>query len=304
VFELVKTGSSFAEKVLHSFSGDTTDGGNPFAGLISDATGDLFGTTAYGGAYGDGTAFELLKTGSGYTEKVLHSFSGGTTDGAYPEAGLIADAEGDLFGTTVYGGTNDDGKVFELVKTGSGYTEKVLHSFSGGTTNGANPEAGLIADATGDLFGTTYYGGAYGERYGGYGTVFELEKTGSGFAKKVLLLHSFSSGTTDGAYPGAGLIADAEGDLFGTTAYGGAHGGGMVFELVKTGSGFAEKVLHSFSDGAYPEAGLIADAKGDLFGTTAYGGAYGDGTAFELLKTGSGYTEKVLHSFTNADTAA
>jgi uncharacterized repeat protein (TIGR03803 family) len=273
--------------------------------LLANAKGDLFGTTNEGGAYGDGTVFELVKTGSGYTEKVLHSFNG--TDGNFPFAGLIADAKGDLFGTTDVGGANDDGTVFELVKTGSSYTEKVLHSFGGYPSDGANPFAGLIADAKGDLFGTTGYGGPNEEQLGGDGTVFELVKTGSGYNERVL--HSFNGYDGDGYGPFVGLLANAKGDLFGTTPFGGAHRDGTAFELVKTGSGYTERVLHSFgagTDGLDPYAGLIADAKGDLFGTTSSGGAYAEGTAFELVKTGSGYHEKVLYSFsgTGADTAA
>jgi uncharacterized repeat protein (TIGR03803 family) len=111
----------------------TDDGAGPGGSLIADAKGDLFGTTSFGGANKDGTVFELVKTGSGYTEKVLHSFRGGTTDGAYPKASLIADAKGDLFSTTNEGGAYGAGTVFELVKTGSNYTEKVLHSFGAGT---------------------------------------------------------------------------------------------------------------------------------------------------------------------------
>ena len=190
--------------------------------MITDANGDLFGTTAIGGA-GAGTVFELVNTGSGYTEKVLYSFSGGS-DGVFPDARLITDAKGDLFGTTINGGANGYGTVFELVNTGSGYTENVLYSFSGGS-DGRNPVADLIADANGDLFGTTNGGGA------GYGTVFELVNTGSGYTEKVL--YSFSGGS-DGAIPLAGLFADAKGDLFGTTANGG-YGPGTVFEITNSG---------------------------------------------------------------------
>jgi hypothetical protein len=279
--------------------------------LIENAKGDLFGTTEFGGPngypYSDGTVFELVKTGSGYTEKVLHRFSGSPTDGAYPYAGLIADAKGDLFGTTEFGGPNGypdhDGTVFELVNKGSGYTEKVLHSFSGGTTDGDDPIGGLVADAKGDLFGTTYEGGASARASTSTATA---RCTGSGYTEKVL--HSFNG--SDGSGANAGLIADANGDLFGTTELGGAHSDGTAFKLVKAGSGYTEKVLHSFrggtKDGYIPQGGLIADAKGDLFGTTVDGGAFGEGTAFELVKTSSGYTEKVLHSFsgTSADTAA
>jgi uncharacterized repeat protein (TIGR03803 family) len=308
VFELVKTCAGYTEKILHSFNATPTDGVFPLGSLLADAKGDLFGTTSLGGAYNFGTAFELVKTSSGYTEKVLHSFlgfGGSPTDGAYPGAGLIADVKGDLFGTTSEDGPNGVGTAFELVKTGSGYIEKTLHSFRGSPTDGAYPGAGFLADAKGDLFSTTGYGGANND-----GAVFELVKTGSGYTEKVL--HSFRGDTTD--FPSAGLIADAKGDLFGTTEFGGAHDDGMVFELVKTCSGYAEKVLHSFSgsptDGFIPGAGLLADAKGDLFGTTAEGGAYGErhggfGTAFELVKTGSGYAEKLLYSFsgTSGNTA-
>jgi uncharacterized repeat protein (TIGR03803 family) len=157
--------------------------------LIADAKGDLFGTTYAGSANGKSTVFELVKTASGYIEKILHRLSVSTTDGAVPDAGLIADAKGDLFGTTD-GTTNGsgDGTVFEFAKTGPGYTEKILHFFSGG--DGANPAAGLIADANSDLFGTTVNGGA-----SSYGTVFELVKTASGYTENVL--HSFSGTSAD-----------------------------------------------------------------------------------------------------------
>jgi len=161
---------------LVSFNG--TDGAEPLAGLIADANGNLFGTTASGGANGGGTVFEIAKIAGGYasTPTVLVSFcsQANCADGGTPEAGLIADANGNLFGTTVFGGANRFGTVFEIAKTTGGYasTPTVLVSFN--RTNGANPQAGLIADANGNLFGTTLSGGANGQ-----GTVFEI--TGSGF---------------------------------------------------------------------------------------------------------------------------
>ena len=130
MFELVKTASGYPKKSFTASAG-SADGDIPYAGLIADANGDLFGTTEKGGARNDGTVFELVKTASGYTEKVLHSFGGTDPYGALPEAGLIADANGDLFGTTFGGGVNGDGTAFELVKTASGYTNKVLHRFRG-----------------------------------------------------------------------------------------------------------------------------------------------------------------------------
>ncbi len=271
--------------VLASFN--NSNGAHPWAGLISDAAGDLFGTTADGGANNDGTVFELMKSGSGYSAPVtLASFNG--SNGANPWAGLISDAAGDLFGTTADGGANNDGTVFELMKSGSGYSAPVtLASFNG--SNGAHSGAGLISDAAGDLFGTTEYGGAYG-----YGTVFELVKSGSGYSAPVTLVAFLG---TNGAYPRAGLISDAAGDLFGTTESGGANNGkGTVFELVNTGSGYSNFVtLATFtgSDGSAPQAGLISDAAGDLFGTTRDGGANNHGTVFEIVKSSSGYSAPV-----------
>ncbi len=179
-----------------------TNGTYPFAGLIADAAGDLFGTTEIGGADGDGTVFELVKHGGGnYTPTTLLSFN--QTNGSNPYAGLIADAAGDLFGTTASGGADDSGTVFELVNHGGGnYTPTTLLSFN--QTNGATPFAGLIADAAGDLFGTTEFGGA-----DDLGTVFELVNHGGGNYTPTTLL---SFNYTNGATPYARLIADAAGD--------------------------------------------------------------------------------------------
>jgi uncharacterized repeat protein (TIGR03803 family) len=307
----------WTEKLLHSFN--DTDGALPRAGLIFDAAGNLYGTTSEGGAYSWGTVFELTPAGGGnWTETVLHSFCSPTdcTDGAYPYAGLIFDAAGNLYGTTVGGGTyaycSDGygcGTVFELTPTaGGGWTEQVLYNFGNGT-DGVNPYDGLIFDAAGKLYGTTPNGGTYG-----YGTVFELTPTESGGWTETVL-HSFCSQTdcTDGEAPQADLIFDTLGNLYGSTTNGGTYGGGTVFELTPTGGGgWTEKVLHSFcsqtdcTDGEAPQAGLIFDTLGNLYGSTTAGGTYtsncnyGCGTVFELTPTGGGaWTEQVLHSFGN-----
>jgi hypothetical protein len=272
VFEIVKTGSVYgAPTTLASFNG--SNGSDSETGLITDAAGDLFGTTSEGGQYGDGTVFEIVKTGSVYgVLTTLASFNG--SNGYYPHAVLTADAAGDLFGTTDGGGQYNDGTVFEIVKTGSVYgAPTTLVSFNG--SNGVNPYAGLIADAAGDLFGTTIGGGLYGD-----GTVFEIVRTGSVYSAPTTLV-SFNG--SNGVVPYAGLITDAAGDLFGTT-YAGANGYGTVFEIVKTGSVYgAPTTLVSFNNGngSNPFAGLFADAAGDLFGTTS-SGANGYGTVFEL----------------------
>jgi uncharacterized repeat protein (TIGR03803 family) len=219
----------------------------------------------------------------------LASFTG--TGGANPSGGLIADANGDLFGTTSSGGTG--GTVFELAPNGSSYTLNTLVRFK--ITDGASPIGGLIADANGDLFGTTEYGGA------SYGTVFQLAWNGSSYTLNSLV--SFNG--TDGAYPLGSLIANANGDLFGTTSSGGASNAGTVFELAPNGSSYTLNTLVSFNstDGANPYGSLIADANGDLFGTSNKGGASGDGTVFELAWNGSSYTLNTLVSFNGTDGA-
>jgi uncharacterized repeat protein (TIGR03803 family) len=309
------TSGGWAERVLHSFNYNGTDGWEPLASLIFDAAGNLYGTTFSGGSYGGGMVFELTPTtGGGWTEQVLYNFGG--TDGWYPEASLIFDAAGNLYGTTVNGGAYGGGTVFELTPTaGGGWTEQVLYSFCAQTncTDGANPEASLIFDAAGNLYGTTQYGGT--TTYGG--TVFELTPAaGGGWTEAVL--YPFNRNGTDGVVPVASLIFDTAGNLYGTTLGGGTYGneftGGTVFELTPTaGGGWTEQVLWSFgsgTDGANPWFGLIFDAAGNLYSTTANGGGnfsgncleygmdLGCGTVFELTPIGGGnWAETVLYSF-------
>jgi uncharacterized repeat protein (TIGR03803 family) len=278
------------ETVLYSFGSQAGDGEFPVAGLILDKKGNLYGTTIVGGAYGEGTVFELTAAG---TEKVLYSFGSHSGDAHQPDAGLTSDKKGNLYGTTQFGGDfecnapNGCGAVFELTAKG---TEKVLYSFGSQSGDGTIPAAGLTFDKEGNLYGTTSTGGDFGD-----GTVFELTLAGT---EKVL--YSFGSQAGDGAWPQGGLIFDKKGNLYGTTAGGGAYGDGTVFELTAAG---AEKILYSFGsyagDGLYPYAGLIFDKKGNLYGTTFNGGdlecvPYGCGAVFELTKKGK---ENVLYSF-------
>jgi len=317
VFELTPTeGGDWTETVLHSFKG-APDGQQPEGVLILDVAGNLYGTTEeggiYGGIYSGGTVFELSpRQGGGWTETVLHSFGNGT-DGAGPRAGLIFDADGNLYGTTSFGGIHGAGTAFELSpREGGGWTETVLHSFGNGT-DGGNPHAGLIFDAAGNLYGTTALGGIHGSCGYGCGTVFELSpRQGGGWRETVL--HSFNNNGSDGYHPRADLIFDAAGNLYGTTSKGGSYfcydgrsyGCGTVFELSpRQGGGWRETVLHSFDknelEGYYPYAGLIFDAAGNLYGTTNAGGVpHGAGAVFELSsREGGGWTATVLHTFGN-----
>jgi uncharacterized repeat protein (TIGR03803 family) len=255
VFQLTPSGML---NVLYSFTGGS-DGALPWAGLIADAAGNLYGTTYGGGGSGQGTVFQLDPSG---TLTVLYSFTGGND--ATPWAGLIADAAGNFYGTTE--GGDGPGEVFQLTPSG---ILNVLHNFAG--HDGAAPHGGLIFDAAGNLYGTTHTGGT-----SGYGTAFQLTPSGA-----LNVLHSFTGGG-DGAYPEIGVIADVAGNLYGTAGRGGVGGQGTVFQLTPSGT---LTVLHSFtggSDGAYPSGDLIADAAGNLYGTTYGGGASVQGTVFEL----------------------
>jgi uncharacterized repeat protein (TIGR03803 family) len=321
VFELTPSGNgTWTENILHTFT--KYDGREPLAGVIRDTAGNLYGTTLEGGTYGNGnfdggTVFELEPAqGGGWTEKVLHSFGSGT-DGFNPWGGLVMDSAGNLYGTTVDGGSQGHGVVFELSPgAGGNWTEKILHSFVNNGADGVYPYATLILDSAGNLYGTTGYGGAYAcgndAELPGCGTVFEMHHTAvGGFAEKVL--HSFSNNHEDGIQPRSPVVLDGAGNLYGTTTGGGSvttchgYGCGTVFELVSSGGGaFAERVLYSFTDngqdGYLPYAGLVLDVSGNLYGTASTGGnansfAYGGGTVFELKSTGGIWIEKILHNF-------
>src|SRR5580704_3011288 len=297
----VTTVCATGEKGLPSFNPDG-DEISSYAGLIFDAAGNLYGTTQYGGAYNYGSVFEVTpKAGGGWKEKLLHSFNG--KDGYQTFAGVIFDTAGNLYGTTISEGAHGGGTAFELIpKAGGGWREKVLHSFGLGE-DGFQPYGGLIIDASGNLYGTTTFVGGYNNKYG---TVFELTPEASGGWKETVL-HYFNQNGKDGIWPNASLILGAGGNLCGTTPLGGAYGSGTVFELTpKAGGGWTEKILHSFhnngADGIVPQAGVIIDGSGSLYGTTQGGGVYGKGAVFELTpKTDGGWTEKVLRSFNGKD---
>ena len=251
--------------------------------MIRDADGNLYGTTSFGGAANAGVVFKLDPAGQ---ETVLYNFTGGA-DGASPSTVLLRDPAGNLYGTTKTGGQTTClygcGVLFKLNPVGQ---ETVLHAFTG--TDGEGPEAGVIADPAGNLYGTTYLGGA-----AGVGVVYKLDASG-----QESLLYSFA-GRADGANPLGGLALDSAGNLYGTTSLGGSQNGrsaqGVVFKLNPAGR---ETLVHIFSDpvgGTQPNAGVILDLAGNLYGTTYYGGTAGNGTVFKLDPAGS---ETVLHNFT------
>jgi uncharacterized repeat protein (TIGR03803 family) len=312
VFELQRaTGGGWSEKVLHNFDTNGTDGFYPSVGLISDAAGNFYSTTQDGGFFGHGTVYEIgRKTDGAWVERILYSFGAGAEDGTDPQGSVILDSSGNLYGTTSGGGTDGHGTVFELTpKTGGLWSESILYNF--GNNGDANlPLSGLVFDSAGNLYGSTYYGGAHNN-----GAVFELTPaSGGGWTESVL--YSFNPNGSEGIFPQAGLTIDSRGNLYGTTISGGAdltcynggtgtYGCGTVFELSwNTSGGWTETILNSFdnTEGAYPQVGMIFDPEGHLYGATSKGGASDKGVAFELVhQAGGNWTENVLYSFDGTD---
>jgi uncharacterized repeat protein (TIGR03803 family) len=270
------------ETVLHAFT-SMPDGAYPQAGLIRDDSGNFYGTTGWGGAYGSGTVFKLDATGK---ETVLYSFTGGR-DGALPFGSLVRDGKGNLYGTTYggggilscyyIGGVSTCGVVFKLANTGR---LTVLHRFDG--SDGSWPTKGLARDSEGNLYGTTSAGNH------NYGIVFKVDNT-----RKFSVLHTFEDQYSDGSEPGSTLILDQAGNLYGTTRL-----GGTVFKIDATGK---ETILYRFPglrDGMWPSGNLVRDAAGIIYGTTEYGGhcqrRIGCGTIYRLDTNGQ---ETLLHEF-------
>ncbi len=296
--------------VLHQFFG--SQGVQPRSALIVDPSGNLYGTTTYGGHLnctavglpnGCGTVYKVALVGNRWTETVLYAFN--KSDGAYPVGGLVFDTAGNLYGTTSSGGDlscnapNGCGSVFKLTPNSDGsWTRNTLHNFTS-SPDGFSPSASLVFDAAGNLYGTTSSGGLNA----GYGTVFKLSPNSNGTWTETVL-HSFTG--ADGSIPVAGLIFDPSGNLYGTASTGGQNGAGVVYKLApNTDGSWTESVLHSFTngDGQDPFGGVVLDAAGNLYGTTMMGGPIHDcsgfcGVVYKLSQnSGGGWTETVLHAF-------
>jgi uncharacterized repeat protein (TIGR03803 family) len=322
------------QATLYTFTG-TPDGANPQSRLTFSG-GNLYGTT-YDGGLGFGTVFELAPDGTGgWTETVLYSFCSvaNCADGQNPTYSHVTfDSQGNLYGTAFGGGANGFGVVFELSPGQSGWTETVLYSFAN-SPDGANPVNGLLMDAAGNLYGTTFAGGSQGN-----GAIYELSPSGGGWTEKVIVanISSTHSGLTMDAHgnifgttyravfkmvptskggwnltkifnfpkigtnPNGTPVLDSAGNVYGTTFAGGVNNDGMVYKLIPGAGGtWTEQVLHSFgAANSNPLAGLAIDSAGNLYGTTSQGGLHGDGTVFALSPNGSGgYNYKVLQAFT------
>ncbi len=268
-----KMSPSGALTTLHSFAG--ADGSQPLAGLAAGSDGNFYGTTNLGGSRNAGSVFKITPSGQFTT---LHSFCSKTAcaDGQNSYAGLIQATDGNLYGTTLSGGSHGDGTVFKITKGG---TFSTLYSFcsKSGCADGEFPQTGLVQASNGNLYGATIVGGAYGS-----GTIFELTLSG---ALTTLYSACPQSGCPDGNYLYAPLIQAKDGNLYGIMQVGGAHNSGTIFKITLSGT---LTTLYSFcsqpacADGQYPAAGLVQATNGNLYGTTADGGAHGDGTVFSI----------------------
>lgn len=329
VYELSPVPGGWTEKVLYSFTGKA-DGGRPVSTLVLDAKGNLYGTTEYGGTgnggLGNGVVFELSPPAHGHsawTEKVIHTFAGGT-DGVAPLGGVIFDGNGNLIGTTSAGGSTNLGTIFELSPSNGTWSKSSIHIFQGGNDNSV-PQGKLTIDSLGRVYGTTRggvgsiyrltrnsngnwiyhqmycfcnegggispYGGLavdnsfhiYGTTYGGFGTGNVFE-----FALPSPIQIKVMNGTTDGGGPLGGVVLDTLGHLWGTASFGGDHGVGVVFNAAYVAGKWQYTVAHNFggisnSDGATPITDLIFDTGGHLYGTTYSGGATNVGEVFEVI---------------------
>jgi len=281
VFKLTPSGSVWTERVIHFFA----SGNRPSSGLIIDTAGDMFGEIGGSATGAGGSIYRMRNESTGWKFRTLFKFDG-TDNGNYPNGGLILDYAGNLYGMTNNGGAVCCGAVFD-VKHGANdtWTQSLLYSFAGGT-DGGFPNAPLVSNGPGKLYGTTTTGGDLSCGSGGCGVVFELSLSGGIWTETVL--HSFTD-SPDGNNSQAGMTFDKTGNLFGTTTTGGADGYGSVFELMPQSAGaWEETILYSFTngnDGAYPSNALLRRL-GNIYSTASSGGRFGWGVVFELPGAG------------------
>lgn len=282
-FELSLHNQQWLEKVLYNF---TVAG--PTGNIVLDKKGHLYGI--YPGATNIGEAYELMKGLGQWTETTIHSFD--YNSDFYPMGGLVADANGNLYGPTQSGGLNGAGDVFELSPNGDGtFSKSVLYAFT--LSGSLGP---LVLDSAGSFYGSSPFYGAYGA-----GTIFKLSLLNGVWVETTL--YSFT-GFENGGSPSTGVTLDRAGNLYGTTQTGGDNNLGIVFKLSPTIGVWNETILHSFtgaSDGATPQGRVVLDAAGNVYGTAFAGGLYGFGVVFKLSSSGRGqWKETALHNFTGA----
>jgi uncharacterized repeat protein (TIGR03803 family) len=290
------------ETVLYEFKGSDGDGAYPHGRLAFDADGEIYGTTQGGGTNGTGTVYRLSpKSGGGWTEKVIYTFSATGADGTAPSAGMTIAADGTMYSTTPDGGAYGAGTVFSLKKTSKGWKQTVIQNLNG-SSNGGFPYEGLMMDTAGNLYGAAPTGGTSGQ-----GVIYRLSLTKKGWVDTVLYSFTGQNGDGAGLY-WIDLISDKSGNIYGATSFGGTNGTGTVWELVysETKKTYSESILYEFGasgsgDGNNPYGGLAMDTKGNLYGTTLYGGPSNIGTFYKLTRQGKTWKETILHSFVGAN---
>ena len=286
--------------VIHTFHDG--EGATPLAGLTIDAAGNLYGTTVHGGNNELGVVFKLSRSGTNWILTPLYKFTGGS-DGYNPASRVIFGPDGPLYGTAYEGGPGQWGTVFSLQPSPTrprsalnSWNETTLYAFQGGS-DGAVPWFDLVFRPDGGIYGTTFEGGQGDCGGNGCGTVYQLTRSGSTWTRH--LLYTFAGGD-DGGYP-LGVVFDSAGNMFGATGIGGLSNRGTVFELTPSGSGWTENLIYRFqatNDGFGPEAGLILDSAGNLYGSTTCGGQGEGGAIFELTPLNGNWTLNVLYSLT------
>jgi len=281
--------------VIYGFAGDE-DGEYADTDLETDSAGNIYGTTVLGGDFGGGTVFRLSPTVDGWMHTVLYSFTGGA-DGGEPYKGVTLDREGNLYGSAVTGGSGSCeggcGVVYKLTNSGGTWTQSVIHAFTGGD-DGSGPGARVTVDRSGNVYGMTPTGGAYG-----LGTIYKIHQAGGAWDFRVI--HAFTGGA-DGSSGSAGRMILRKGHLYGAATTGGNYGSGVVFELTPTRIGEWDfRTIYSFQgqpDGSFPYGALLFDRGGNIYGTTYYGGENGIGAVYELSPRPIGeWEERVLYSF-------
>ena len=303
VFKLSQVNSTWVFSPLYEFAGGN-DGSYPIGGVVIGPDGALYGTTQQGGAENNGTVFALRPPSTFcrsvvcyWNETILHTFTG-VPDGINPWVeNLVFDAAGNIYGTTANGGTYDNGTTFELTPSGGGYTESILHSF-GHDQDGAYPEAGVVLDAAGNVYGATGAGGTGRGCSYGCGTAYQLTPSGGSWLENVLVNFDLGSASLAGAYyPYSPLIMDASGNLYGTTIYSTSNFlDGIVFKLAPSGGGFAPSVFYAFLSSCQPYGGVTMDTAGNFFGV-----CLGSSSVFELTNCNPSCVLIDLHDFNGRD---
>jgi uncharacterized repeat protein (TIGR03803 family) len=304
-YKLTHKNGNWISAPLYQFAGGN-DGSIPLARVVIGSNGSIYGTTYSGGVgcqgNGCGTVFNLKPTPTRpptpltpWVEAVLYRFQGPPGDGSSPgEGDLVFDKAGNLYGTTINGGANNEGTIFALTPSQGGWTEKLIYSFTG-ISDGGLPASGVVFDGAGNLYGTA------SGLCTNLGVIYELTPSGSGWVEQTL--YAFK-GSDDGWCPAGGLIFDQSGNLYGTTAEGGTGGGGTVYELSPSNGSWTLTTLYSFSGNGGlqgPAASLTMDASGNLYGTTYGDGSNGYGNVFKLTPSGGTWMYTSLHDFTGGN---